>query len=318
MSKDQAPVIVVKKVKKGHGGHHGGSWKVAIADFAIAMMALFLVLWLLSVTDDEQKAAIAAYFEDPGTFMKTGSAHPIDLGGSPNIIRRVDHIGPSMKGQEGTEVIGDMQAPQRGERADFEELIKQLSKMLSGDVDERHLDEYVFMEVLPEGLRLVILDRNGEHMFERGSARLNPFYEDLLLILARLLRNISNPILVSGHTDATQNRRGYRHNNWSLSGERALVAQKILNFGGVSDEQFIMVAALSDHEPRIPDNPEDGSNRRVELMVLNHNISHRIRRLFAPVDSDGLPKKNLIPQELVDEAEEEAHSNQLPKYLRPE
>ncbi|MTI13263.1 flagellar motor protein MotB [Sansalvadorimonas verongulae] len=317
MAKDKTPIIVVRKSRKGHGGHHGGSWKVAIADFAIAMMALFLVLWLLSVTDDEQKAAIAAYFEDPGTFMKTGSAHPIDLGGSPNIMRRVDKVGPSMKGQEGTEVIGDLQAPQRGEKVDFEDLIKQLNQMLSGDMDDRHLDEYVFMEVLPEGLRLVILDRDEDHMFERGSSRLNPFYEDLLLALARLLKTISNPILVSGHSDATKSRSS-SYNKWRLSGERAMVAQRVLLFGGVSDDQFIMVSALADHEPRIPNNPEDGSNRRVELMVLNHNMSTRIRRLFAPVDHQGLPKENLIPQEQVDKVEQEAHSNQLPKILRPE
>ncbi|WP_281648657.1 flagellar motor protein MotB [Parendozoicomonas sp. Alg238-R29] len=317
MSKDKPTIIVVKKNRGRHGGHHGGSWKVAIADFAIAMMALFLVLWLLSVTDDEQKAAIAAYFEDPGTFMKAGSAHPIDLGGSPNIIRRVDNVGPSMKGKDGTEVVGDLQAPQRGEKADFEELVKQLQQMLSGEMDDRHLDEYVFMEVLPEGLRLVILDHNEEHMFERGSARLNPFYEDLLLALAKVLKKITNPIMVSGHTDATKTNI-YRYSNWNLSGERALVAQKILSFGGVTDDHFIMVAALSDHEPRIPDNPEDGSNRRVELMVLNHNMASRIKRLFAPIQDNGLPKENLIPQADIDAADQEAYSNQLPKILRPE
>lgn len=317
MSNDKVPVIVVKKFKKKGGGHHGGSWKVAIADFAIAMMALFLVLWLLSVTDDEQKAAIAAYFEDPGIFMKTGSAHPIDLGGSPNIVRRVDNVGPSMQGREGTEVIGNLQAPQRGQKADFDDLIKQLNKLLSGKMDDRHLDQYVYMEVLPEGLRLVILDHEEDHMFERGSARLNPFYEDLLLALARLMKTIDNPILVSGHTDATKTTT-YRFGNWSLSGQRALVAQRILNFGGVTDEQFIMVSALSDHEPRIPDDPEHGSNRRVELMILNNDMSRRIRRLFAPLDDRGLPKENHIPQEAMDAAEQEAHSNQLPKILRPE
>ena len=311
-------VIIVKKARSRHGdGHHGGSWKVAIADFAIAMMALFLILWLLSVTNDDQKSAISAYFENPGTFMKQGSAHPIDLGGSPNIVRRVDNVGPSMKGQEGTEVIGNLQAPQRGGKVDFEELIKQLEKMLSGVKNDRHLEDYVFMEVLPEGLRLVILDTDQDHMFERGSSRLTPFYEDLLLALSPILSKVSNPILVSGHTDAIPTGR-YVYNNWNLSGERALVAQKTLNIGGVRDEQFIMVSALSDHQPRVPDNPEDGSNRRVELMILNAHMAKRIERLFSPVESSGRAKKNPLSEDDTKQAMEKAFKNQLPAILKPE
>ncbi|CAM3442972.1 flagellar motor protein MotB [Parendozoicomonas haliclonae] len=318
MAGDKGSVVIVKKVKGGHGdGHHGGSWKVAIADFAIAMMALFLVLWLLAVTDEQQKEVISSYFSDPGSFTKQGSAHPIDLGGSPNIIQDMSLSGPNGQGKDGTEVVGDMQAPQRGEKVEFEELVKELQKMLSGVKDEKHLDEYVFMEVLPEGLRLVILDHDEDHMFESGSSRLTPFYEDLLIALGKVLSKTESAIMVSGHTDATPT-RVYRYSNWNLSGERALMAQKILNFGGVPDEQFIMVAALSDHEPRIPDDPFDGSNRRVELMILNDFMAQRIKRLFAPVEQNGLPKKSPIPEADLEQADQEAHDNQIPEIYIPE
>ena len=115
-------VVIVKKVIKGGGGAHGGSWKVAMADLALAMMALFMVLWLLSVTDEEQLENITAYFKDPGAFRHSGSPHPIKLTGSPSTIKEISSKGPSLQGRAGPEVIGDTQPSPRGEKLSFDDV----------------------------------------------------------------------------------------------------------------------------------------------------------------------------------------------------
>lgn len=311
-------VVIVKKVIKGGGGAHGGSWKVAIADLALAMMALFMVLWLLSVTDEEQLENITAYFRDTGAFRHSGSPHPIKLDGSPNILKDVSTKGPSLQGRAGPDVIGDTQPMPRGEKLSFDDIMGELRMLLGSEKTQYQQEDPVYMSVLPEGLRLVILDFEGKHMFRRGSSRLTPYYEDLLLMMAQVLKKAKNKILVSGHTDATSFSEGYFHsNNWKLSGARAQTALRTLVYGGISDERFLMVSAMSDHVPIYPDNPESGKNRRIELLLLNPETEKTLGRLFLPIDKDGQEKESPVPEETMEEIKKEVDANSLPEELRP-
>ncbi|GAA4649557.1 flagellar motor protein MotB [Kistimonas scapharcae] len=317
MSSSKGKVVIVKKVINGGGGGHGGSWKVAMADLALAMMALFMVLWLLSVTDEEQLENITAYFKDPGAFRHSGSPHPIKLTGSPSTVKEISSKGPSMQGRAGPDVIGDSQPTPKGEKLSFDDIMGDLRMLLGSEKTQYQQDDPVYMEVLPEGLRLVILDFDDKHMFRRGSSRLTPYYEDLLLMMAQVLGKTENKILVSGHTDAASFSENHFHSNWKLSGARAQVAQRTLAYGGIPDERFMMVSAMSDHRPIHPGNPESGANRRIELLLLNPETEKKLGRLFSPIDKDGEEKESPISEEAMEQVKDGIDANSLPPELQP-
>lgn len=308
MSKDST--VVVRRVKKsGHGAHHGGSWKVALADFAIAMMALFLLLWILNSTDDDQKAAIAAYFEDPGVFRHQSSLNPIDFGGQDSLVN-IPNPGPSMRGREGPELIADGNAQTLNRKPDFKELMDELQRLIGGNESDGKYEEFLYLELLPQGLRIAILDSDDNSMFERGSSKLNPFFQDLLLELAPILQKVKYRLMISGHTDSSGFQR-LDYSNWELSSARAQVARRTVVFGGLNDNHVLMVLGMADRMPRDPKNPEASSNRRIEIMVLSEETERSIERMFAPLDIDAHgdhPGHN----NAYHEAYERAINNQLP------
>ena len=308
-------MIVVRRVKKAsHGVPHGGSWKVALADFAIAMMALFLLLWILNSTDDDQKAAIAAYFEDPGSFRHQSSLNPIDFGGQDSLVN-IPNPGPSMRGREGPEIIADGNAETLNRRSEFKELMDELQQLIGGDESDGKYEEFIYLELLPEGLRIAILDSDDNSMFERGSSKLNPFFQDLLLELAPVLQKVNRNLMISGHTDSSGFQR-LDFSNWELSSARAQMARRTMIFGGLNDAHIMMVLGMADRMPRDPKNPEASSNRRIEIMVLSEEIERRIKRMFAPVEVD----VNGNPSGQNDEyhkAYERAIENQLPSLNNP-
>ncbi|MBO9480858.1 MULTISPECIES: flagellar motor protein MotB [Gammaproteobacteria] len=272
------------KAKRGGGGHHGGSWKVALADFAIAMMALFLLLWIMNATDDDTKSAIAAYFEDPGAFRHKSSLNPIDFGGQDSLVR-IPNPGPSMRGREGPEIIGDGNAETLNESPDFKDLMDELQRMIGGDDSAGKYEDFIYLEQLQEGLRIVILDNDQRNMFERGSSRMNPFFQDLLLELAPIINNIDNRLMISGHTDSSGFQRS-DYGNWELSAARAQVARKTLLFGGLFEEKVLMVLGMADRVLRDPKHPESSANRRIEIMVLADYMERQVERMFAPIDEE--------------------------------
>lgn len=297
------------KRKRGGGvSHHGGSWKVALADFAIAMMALFLLLWIMNATDDDTKSAIAAYFEDPGAFRHKSSLNPIDFGGQDSLVR-IPNPGPSMRGREGPEIIGDGNAETLNETPDFKDLMDELQRMIGGDDAAGKYEDFIYLEQLKEGLRIVILDNNKRNMFERGSSRMNPFFQDLLLELAPIINKIDNRLMISGHTDSSGFQRS-DYGNWELSAARAQVARKTLLFGGLFEEKVLMVLGMADRVPRDPEHPESSANRRIEVMVLADFMERQVERMFAPVEEEGhehFPTHN----DSMHEAFERAERNQF-------
>jgi chemotaxis protein MotB len=232
----KAPIIVIKK-KGGHGGHHGGAWKVAYADFVTAMMALFIVLWLMNSSQKIQKA-VGGYFKDP-----TGKS---------------EKIGSDMVGAKDNFVVS---------KDNMEQLKKQLQAAMKKVPDFDKLKNNIDMTVTNEGLRIELTESASGTFFNQGSAKFNVDGQDLLFALAAELGKLPNKIYVEGHTDAKpySNKSGY--SNWELSADRANDARQLLQSHGVREDQVQEVRGFANMLPRNPHDPLDPANRRISVIV---------------------------------------------------
>jgi chemotaxis protein MotB len=229
------PIIIVKKIV--HGGHHGGAWKVAYADFVTAMMALFIVLWLLS-SSAEVKKAVGGYFRDP-----SGRA------------------GPSGSGQSGSsENIGIG-------KDDMGKLKEKLEAAISQAPDVGKLKDQVLMSVTGEGLRIELLESTTNSFFETGNAQPTATGEEILQLLAAQLGKLPNRLSVEGHTDANPYVSATGYSNWELSSDRANAARKLIQQFGVGPAQVADVRGYADQKLRKPADPTSASNRRVSIVV---------------------------------------------------
>jgi chemotaxis protein MotB len=230
------PIIIIKK-KSGHGGHHGGAWKVAYADFVTAMMSLFIVLWLLSSSKPVQEA-VGGYFRDPsGTAEKKGS---INAGAGENFTLTKDNM-PKLKDQ-------------------LQEKIRQMN-------DFEKLKSHVEMTITSEGLRIELMESASGTFFDSGSPKLNGDGRDLLITLAQELGKLPNKISIEGHTDSKPYASSGNYSNWELSTDRANAARRLMQANGVGLNQITQVRGFADQRLRKLDNPLDSSNRRVSLIV---------------------------------------------------
>ena len=231
-----APIIIIKK-KGGHGGHHGGAWKVAYADFVTAMMALFIVLWLLNSSKQVQEA-VGGYFKDPtGSSKKVGT----DLQGSGEAFALSREDMPKLK----------------------EELQKAIRKLDNFET----LKDQIEMTVTAEGLRIELLESETGTFFETGSPMPSPNGRELLIALAQELGTLPNKISIEGHTDARPYAGDGKYGNWELSVDRANASRRLMQENGVSANQVAQVRGYADQRLRKPDKPEDASNRRISVIV---------------------------------------------------
>jgi len=243
-----APIIVKRKVA-GHGGHHGGAWKVAYADFVTAMMALFIVLWLMNSSEKIRKA-ISAYFQDPsGSGKLTGSS---------------------------TAGSGDTMSISRTNMANLKD---QLEQALKKSPDFEKLKDYVQMSVTGEGLRVELLESETGTFFESGSAKPSEAARDLIATLAEQLGGLENSVLIEGHTDARPFSSKAGYTNWELSTDRANAARRLMEADGLRTGQVIQVRGFADHQLRDPEHPEAAANRRISFIVRYQDAS-------APEDDD--------------------------------
>ena len=265
---------IIRIVKKGHGhGHHGGAWKVAFADFVTAMMALFIVLWILGQSEDV-KRGIGGYFRDP-----TGKAL---LGAGPS-----ESISSSNKSMIKLPTVMErysMPDPVLESEADrLEEVIEQSEAL-------RELKDQISIEVTQEGLRLEINEGEHDPLFESGSAEMTPKLRAALAALANEYKKLPYKIIVEGHTDATPYRSVSGMTNWELSTQRANQARNVLEEGGLPDDQVLMVRGFADRRPRF-DDPLDPRNRRISmLLVSSQGMDIALGKLnFAGIEDSAIP-----------------------------
>jgi chemotaxis protein MotB len=230
------PIIILKK-KGGHGGHHGGAWKVAYADFVTAMMSLFIVLWLLSSSKQVQEA-VGGYFRDPdGTSGKKGT---LNAGAGENFILTKDNM-PKLKDQ----------------------LQQKIQEMKDFDKLKSHVE----MTVTSEGLRIELSESAIGTFFDSGSSKLNADGRDLLVTLAQELGRLPNKLSIEGHTDSKPYAGSGTYSNWELSTDRANAARRIVQANGIGSQQVIQVRGFADQRLRKPDDPLDPANRRISIIV---------------------------------------------------
>jgi chemotaxis protein MotB len=261
---DKKQPIVVKKIKKGGGAHHGGAWKVAYADFVTAMMAFFLLMWLLGSTGAEDRQSISDFFQNPSAVQGPGGASTsmIKLGGALEVPRGE---GEPMRKPTPEELAQDMQ-----EAAKLDELMQKLKKQIENTPALAEFKDQLLLDITSEGLRIQIVDKKGRPMFALGSAVLKPYAAEILHELARTISEVPNHISISGHTDATVF-SGERPNysNWELSADRANAARRALRGGGMRAEKFGRVVGLASSVPFNKEEPYAPVNRRISIVVLN-------------------------------------------------
>jgi len=288
--------IVVKKIKKGGHGHHGGAWKVAYADFVTAMMAFFLLMWLLGSTNDEQRKSISDWFDNPSAVRGEGgySTSLIELGGAMEMPRGE---GEPMKEAPQQPLALDEMAKLMEDKSRLDELMDQLKEQIEKNPALSEFKDQVLLDITSEGLRIQIVDKEGRPMFDLGGTRLKSYTQEILREIAGIIEQVPNHVSLTGHTDArpyhTQ-RRDY--SNWELSTDRANAARRELIEGGMGSKKIGRVVGLSSSVLFNDQDPYDPINRRISIVVLNRATERAIGLLGDKPDADvetGLP--GLIP-----------------------
>ena len=273
VSGDKRPIIIRRK--KIVRRHHGGSWKIALADFMTALMALFLVMWILSVASDEQREGVAEYFSAPLASAVTGG----DRAGS---TRAIPGGGPDPAHSDGERARIDTREfsrPSQQQRRFFTDLQRRIETVIEADPELRELRQQMRFDLTPEGLRIQLLDTEQRPMFDIGSDRVEPYMRSLLRTIAPLLNELPNYLSIGGFTDSRPYAGGYRgYSNWELSNDRANASRRELVAGGFDSQKLLRVSGFADRVPLPDSNPLDADNRRIELLMLLPEVADHIRQ----------------------------------------
>lgn len=286
---DKAQPIVIKKIVKG-GGHHGGAWKVAYADFVTAMMAFFLLLWLLNVATDEQKNAISNYFDPthPKVSQDTSGAGGV-MGGltmspqgamastqnplTPQQINKERLRGSSSQSKVNLKSAAE-KAREEAEKKKFKEVEQALKQAIQKNPELAKLAKNLMIDMTPEGLRIQIVDQEGEPMFPIGSAKMFPKTEALLKQITSVVLDMPNELSVRGHTDSVKYSPGATYTNWELSADRANASRRVILEGGMPADRLNNVMGKADTEPLIAEDPTDARNRRITIILLKEELTN--------------------------------------------
>jgi chemotaxis protein MotB len=285
--------IIIKKVKKNKGhGHHGGAWKLAYADFVTAMMAFFLLMWLLGSTSEETRRGIADYFDNPykASLMggdSVGNRTSVILGGGSDLdsqesgqvnngqMPKIEDVPPVDIAQVELEKVQEL--AEKADLAQLEGLKEKIQAMLDAKPELNEFKEQIKLETTPEGLRVLIIDSQNRPMFRIASAQTAPHIRLILRELAPVINELPNKISVNGHTDALPfpgNQSGYT--NWELSSDRANAARQELVRSGLTEEKVLRVIGLASSVPYNSNDPLDPMNRRISIVVMNKKTEEQI------------------------------------------
>lgn len=283
--KDDVSPIIVKKIKKGGGGHHGGAWKVAYADFVTAMMAFFLLMWLLNVTTKEQKMGIAEYFDPNPIIAQTTDGAGGLLGGlsvSPDGAMVTDiqtmapqNNKPQMQQQEITDDQFKSEQKKR-EEENFKKAENAIKDAIKQNEELKDLEKNLKMDMTPEGLRIQIVDSDGKPMFPSGSAEMYERTQKLLAKVGEIITKMPNEISVRGHTDSVPYSKGKDYTNWELSSDRANASRRVLIASGFPEDRVNNVLGKADKDHLIIAKPTDAQNRRISIILLREELVTQI------------------------------------------
>ncbi len=283
---EQKPPIIVKRIKKVAGGHHGGAWKIAYADFVTAMMAFFLLMWLLGSTTKGDLEGIAEYFKTPlKVAMQGGSgsgdSSSVIKGGGADMTRKTGQI---KKGEvDSKKKTFNLKAAQaeleRIEAAKLKQLKTRLEAAVDANPTLRQFKRQLLIDITSEGLRIQIVDEQNRPMFNLASAELQPYTKIILHEIAQVLNDVQNRVSLSGHTDAkpyANRERGY--SNWELSADRANASRRELIAGGMDETKMLRVVGLASSVPFSNAAPLDPVNRRISIIVMNKRTEEAITK----------------------------------------
>lgn len=326
MADDGFRPIIVKRVKKVQPGHHGGAWKIAYADFVTAMMAFFLLMWLLGSTAKGNLTGIAEYFNTPlkvalSGGSGSGDSSSIIKGGGRDLTRKTgqirygDSVNRKKKFNLGKNVYDVQGAKAELERLDARRLQK-LKDNLEAAIEHnkalRPFKNQLLIDITTEGLRVQIVDEKNRPMFSMSKATLQPYTKKILREIGRVLNEVPNKISLSGHTDATPYiNGGRRYSNWELSADRANASRRELIAGGMNKDKVMRVVGLSSAVLMDKENPYNPINRRISIIVMNIKAAESaakggapLKGVDEPVDKDGetlnVSQKTNVEKELVE------------------
>jgi len=292
MSDEEAlePLLITKKIKPKEDAH-GGAWKVAYADFVTAMMAFFLLLWLLNATTEEQKRGIANYFEPQSitTGEQSGSGGSLgglaidavgamkSAGSPPSVTIPISSAGgeKSRKGKGEATLTSSEPNPdstnieaRKREREEFDRAQADLRLAVERNDALKDFQDSLLIDNTPEGLRIQLIDRQKIPMFKPGSATLNPYSEALLQIITRVITRFPNPVSIAGHTDGAPRPENARFSNWELSAKRANTARRTMVEAGLPKARIAAVVGRADTDLLFPEKPESPQNRRISILLV--------------------------------------------------
>lgn len=293
MADDGLRPIIVKRIKKSGGGGHGGAWKIAYADFVTAMMAFFLLMWLLGSTTKGDLQGIADYFQTPlKVAMQGGSgsgdSSSVIAGGGKDLTRSIGQIQKS-DDKSKTRKTFNLKAAQaelaKAEEAQLKSLKQRIDTAIETIPTLKQYKNQLLIDITSDGLRIQIVDEQNRPMFALAKADLQPYTKEILFEIGKLLNGIPNKISLSGHTDASQYSSGEKgYSNWELSADRANASRRALVAGGMDETKVLRVVGLSSAVPFNKDDPMDPVNRRISIIVMNKKAEEAITKEGTAVD----------------------------------
>ncbi|HEX4843942.1 MAG TPA: flagellar motor protein MotB [Limnobacter sp.] len=286
-SEEERPIIVVKKIKKGGHGHHGGAWKIAYADFVTAMMAFFLLMWLLGSTSEGDLKGISDYFNSPLKVALMGgdgsgtATSVIDAGGT-DLARQVGQIKSGSNSDRNTNynTSNKTAAFEQAEASRLLELKGEIEGLIDASDLMKQFKNQILLDITPEGLRIQIVDERSRPMFDSGSAVLKDYMRDILRTITKVLLEVPNKLTLSGHTDATPYSSGVKgYSNWELSADRANASRREMTAAGMPDAKMLRVVGLASSVSLDEKDPYAAVNRRIAIVVMNKRAEDAVRAL---------------------------------------
>lgn len=283
--------IIVKRVKKGHGGHHGGAWKIAYADFVTAMMAFFLLMWLLGSTTKGDLEGIASYFKTPLKVAMSGGSGSGDSssviqGGGTDLTRRSGQVkkGDVQVEKKTYDLTAARQLLEKEEGMRLQALKAKIESTIEVNPLIKKYKNQLLLDITSEGLRIQIVDEQNRPMFALAKAELQPYTREILHVIGIVLNEVPNKVGLSGHTDSTPYMSDAGYSNWELSADRANASRRELVIGGMKDDKVLRVVGLASAAPLDRTDPFNPINRRISIIVMNKKTEEAVMRDAAKLE----------------------------------